>query len=158
MQNDFDQAGAVGICTVASMQWAKKTLQLRRGLGSYDELSLSDHQLNALMRVWRQYDHDPATQTEGMGLRIVGADINVNQMIDVQRHTNLTAPHICIFWNSHHTMGYRAWNDHGRECEFFDNEDGLWLADNDTDIRATVINRFAAAGYAPIEGMRIVTL
>lgn len=160
MQNNFVQGGAHGICTVASLQWAKKTLERNRGLGNFDELSLSEHQLNALMAVWRQFDNDPVAQTTGMGLRIVGGgDIGVNQAIDVQRHTNMNAPHICIFWSAGHTMGYRAWNQVGRrECEFFDNEDGLYLADNDGDIRATILNRFANAGYGGIMGMRVVSL
>ena len=162
MTNNFTQRDAateVGICTVASLQWAKTTLQRGRGLGSYMELGLSDHQMNALMAIWRRNDGDPTEQTKGMGLKIVGgADHAVGQMLDVQRITNLTGPHVCIFWNSHHTMGYRVSTKHGRECEWFDNEDGLWLANNDMDIRTTVLNGFAARGYAPISGMRVVSL
>lgn len=97
MANNYFQGAAQGICTVASLQWAKKCLQLGRGLGSFDELGLSVHQMNALMAVWRQYDDDPARQTEGMGLRMVGVDHAVDQFIDVQRFTNLTHPHVCIF-------------------------------------------------------------
>lgn len=159
LTNSFNQGDEIGICTVASLQWAKTVLQRGRGIGSFDELSLSDHQLNALMAVWRRLDADPAAQTAGLGLKIVGADIAVNQFIDVQRHVNLTAPHICIFWNSHHTMGYSAGIGHGpRECEYFDMECGLYVADNDFEIRGAVLDQFAAANYQPIEGMRIVTL
>lgn len=154
MDNNYSQGGAQGICTVASLQWAKKCLQLGRGLGSFHELGLSVHQMNALMAVWRQHDGNPALQTQGMGLHIVGNDRLVNQFIDVQRFTNLTVPHVCIFWTAGHTMGYRVSTAHGRECEFFDIEDGLWLADNDTDIRQTVMNNYRGA----IQGMRVVRL
>lgn len=157
-QNNYFQGGAQGICTVASLQWAKRCLELDRGLGSFDELLLTEHQLNALMAVWRTKDNDPVAQTEGMGLRIVGGDHDVDQFIDVQAKVNLTNPHVCIFWNHHHTMGYRVSTKHGRECEFFDIENGLWVADNDLAIRAKVIDIFNVAGYAQIEGMRIVTL
>lgn len=158
MNNNYFQGAEGGICTVGSLQWAKKCLQLGRGIGGFNELGLSAHQMNALMAVWRREDGNPAAQTQGMGLRMVGVDRNVNQFIDVQRFTNLTAPHVCIFWNDTHTMGYRVSTRHGRECEFFDIEDGLWLADNDMDIRQTVVNTFAAGGYGAIEGMRVVTL
>lgn len=156
MTNNFFQGAAAGICTVASLQWAKKCLQLGRGLGSFDELGLDVHQMNALMAVWRQHDGDPARQTEGMGLRMVGIDRAVNQFIDVQRLTNLTDPHVCIFWTGGHTMGYRVSNAHGRECEFFDIEDGLWLANNDMDIRTTVLANYGGVGI--IQGMRVVCL
>lgn len=154
MTNAYFQGDKQGICTVASLQWAKKCLQLRRGLGSFQELGLSVHQMNALMAVWRRFDGDPARQTQGMGLRMVGNDRVVNQFIDVQRFTNLTAPHVCIFWTAGHTMGYRVSTQHGRECEFFDIEDGLWLADNDSDIRQTVMAHYRGR----IVGMRVVRL
>ena len=51
-------------------------------------------------------------------------------------------------------MGYRVSTAHGRECEFFDIEDGLWVADNDTDIQKTVMNNYGAG----IQGLRIVHL
>jgi hypothetical protein len=153
MSNQYFQGGSQGICTIASLQWAKKCLQLGRGLGSFQELGLSEHQLNALMAVWRRYDNNPAAQTAGMGLRMIGIDRQVTQFIDVQRFTNLAASHVCIFWTANHTMGYRVSTQHGRECEFFDVEDGLWLADNDADIRQTVIAR-----YGLLSGMRVVSL
>ena len=159
MRNNFVQRGEVGICTVASLQWAKQCLRLGRGIGNFDELSLSPHQLNAQMSIFRRFDNNPAAQTNGMGLQIVGADHDVSQIVEVQQRVNTTAPGICIFWNSHHTMGYRVATKGGRrECEWFDNEDGLWLADNDADIRQAVIAGFAARGYAPILGMRVVNL
>ena len=154
MNNNYHQKDKQGICTVASLQWAKKCLQRRRGLGSFHELGLSAHQMNALMAVRRKHDDNPAIQTQGMGLNIVGNDRPVTRFIDVQRFTNLTAPHVCIFWTAGHTMGYRVSTAHGRECEFFDIEDGLWVADNDTDIQKTVMKNYGAG----IQGMRIVRL
>ena len=104
-KNDYFQGGEGGICTVASLQWAKKCLELGRGLGSFDELALSEHQLNALMAVWRQKDDEPAVQTTGMGLEIVGSDEVITQFIDVQKKVNLTNPNICIFWDNTHCCG-----------------------------------------------------
>lgn len=53
-------------------------------------------------------------------------------------------------------MGYRVSTAHGRECEFFDIEDGLWLANSDVDIRATVLANYG--GFGTIQGMRVVSL
>lgn len=154
-QNNFAQgANRMGICTVASLQWAKMCLKRGRGLGSYAELGLDNHVLNGLMAVHRNNDHDAQLQTSGMGLSVVGADIVVNQFIDIQRHTNLTNPHICIFWDNNHTMGYRVSTKFSREVEFFDVERGLYLANNDTDIRQT----YHSCGYPPPIGMRIIRL
>jgi hypothetical protein len=159
LQNDFKQGDELGICTAASLQWAKKCLELGRGLGSFDELGLTEHQLNALMAVWRKFDNNPAAQTEGMGLKIVGgADHAVTQISEVQRITNETAPHVCIFWNNHHTMGYRVSTTPTRECEFFDMENGLWLADNDADIRQHIIDTFVRGNYKDVEGMRVLQI
>lgn len=153
MANNFFQGMAQGICTVASLQYARRVLELGRGLGSFDELLLSPHQLNALMAVWRGYDDRPAAQSAAFHLIIVGGgDRPVRDALEMQRITNLTAPHVCIFWTVGHTMGYRVSTRHGRECEFFDIETGLWLADNDMDIRAQIIH-----DYAPV-GMRVLQL
>ncbi len=157
MANNYFQGNAAGICTVASLQWAKRCLQLNRGLGNFDELSLTPHQMGALMAVWRQHDADPDGQTTGMGLARVGADLAVTQIIDVQRYVNITPPHICIFWNSTHTMGYRLSTRYGREVEFFDIENGLWVCNNDADMRAKILATFAGV-YTAIEGMRVVKL
>ena len=154
MTNNYFQGNSAGICTVASLQWAKVCLKIGRGIGNFYELQLSSHQMNALMAVWRRFDNAPAAQTQGMGLRIIGNDRAVNQFIDVQRFINLTPPHICIFWTNNHTMGYRVSTIHGRECEFFDIEDGLWLAYNDMDIRQVVMQNYRGQ----ITGMRIVSL
>lgn len=154
MDNNYFQGGRGGICTVASLQWAKKCLQLGRGIGNFSELGLDAHQMNALMAVYRTQDGNPAAQTRGMGLRMVGNDRPVGQFIDVQRFANLTDPHVCIFWTLHHTMGYRVSTQHNRrECDFFDIENGLWTATNDSDIRETVIGM-----YGGILGMRVVSL
>ena len=154
MQNNFDQGGRVGICTCASMQWVKKTLERKRGLGSFDELSLTPHQMNAVMAQLRKQDADPIGQSALVGLEPVGADIAVAAVADVIRHTAGTAPHIAIFWTQSHTMGARC----GKENEFFDNENGLWLASDADDIRKKMREVFNNGGYGPAIGMRILKL
>jgi len=42
-----------------------------------------------------------------------------------------TPPHVAIFWNEHHTMGYRY--EHLNK-EFFDCEYGLYRAEKTADI------------------------
>lgn len=154
MHNNFDQGGRVGICTCASMQWVKKTLERKRGLGSFDELSLSPHQMNAVMAVLRKRDADPAGQSALMDLEPVGADIEVASVADVIRHTAATAPHIAIFWTQGHTMGVRC----GKENEFFDIENGLWLASDADELRKKMREVFQNGRYGPAIGMRILKL
>ena len=157
MQNDFHQKNPnnEGVCTVAALQWAKKCLELDRGIGSYDELGLSDHQLNALMAKWRDYDDRPEQQTAAMGLSAVGDDQVVSDIGLMQGIFENTAPHIGIFWNSFHTMGYRAGKG-GAEFEWFDNNHGLYVADNAEQLRQE-INAYMVNEYQePIEGVRVV--
>ena len=160
MQNDFHQRDRVreeGICTVSSLQWAKKCLQFNRGIGSYDELGLSEHQLNALMAVWRRYDNRPKEQTEAMGLRMVGNERRVNGVRIMQGIVAITAPYIAIFWNSFHTMGYRVGRN-PTEYEWFDKNHGLYLAD-DADELCQEMNTYMNREYLePIQGVRVVQL
>ncbi len=166
MRNKFAQAGHIGICTVIALYWAKTCLEHGRGLGSFDELLLTQHQLNGLMAKWGKLDNNPTAQTEGMGLKIVGTDHEVNSIEQVRKRTSTTEPHVSIFWNSHHTMGFRTQthNTRGKQVqdyEFFDNEEGLWLASGATaedDIKSVVVNGFVSRNYHPISGMRVVKL
>ena len=154
MSNTYDQGGRQGICTCASMQWARKTLERNRGLGSFDELSLSDHQMNAVMAQLRKLDADPAGQSALMGLSPVGGDIGVAAVADVIRHAKSTAPHMAIFWTQSHTMGFRA----GKENEFFDIEKGLWCSSDDREVLKVMRDVFRNGGYGPVLGMRVVKL
>ena len=159
MQNNFRQRtpNDEGICTVTALQWAKKCLQLNRGIGSYVELGLSDHQRNALMAVWRRYDNQPTQQTAGMGLRIVGTDRRVNGLRVMQGIVANTAPHVAIFWNSFHTMGYRVGRNNS-EFEWFDNNHGLYLANNADELFQTM-NAYMAAHYREtVQGVRVVQI
>jgi len=154
MTNDISQGNAQGICTVASLQWAKVCLQRRRGVGSYDELGLSEHQLNALMAVLRKLDNNAIAQTEAMGLRTTG-DVVAANFLTVHNNTVASPAGICIFWTQIHTMGYRAI---GREFEFFDKNEGLYLASSYADIAAQVTDTFTRLAYTGILGMRPVWL
>ena len=154
MTNNFDQGGRVGICTCASMQWARKTLERKRGLGSFDELALTPHQMNGLMAQLRKLDADPAGQSDMMGLEPVGADIAITTVADAIRHTSGTAPNIAVFWTQSHTMAVRC----GKENEFFDIENGLWLASDADELRGKMRDVFRDGNYGPAIGMRIVKL
>lgn len=154
MRNNYDQGGRVGICTCSSMQWVKKTLERKRGLGSFDELGMSAHQMNGVMAQLRKLDADPAGQSALMGLEPVGADINIATVADAVRHTEGTAPNIAIFWTQSHTMALRS----GKEYEFFDIENGLWLASDGDELRHKMRDVFRDGNYGPAIGMRILKL
>jgi hypothetical protein len=153
MQNDFTQGNEVGICTCSALTWARKTLQLGRGLKSYGELGLDSHTMNAQMAVLRKYDNQPAKQCELAQLDMVGNDTVIAAIDDIPRLAKATAPHVAIFWTQTHTMGFR-YSHH--EKEFFDIEVGLFRAKLTKDIKAKMTE--IIGGYGPVQGIRLVKL
>lgn len=158
MTNDFTQfnrgwktkTGSQGICTAASLAWAKKVLQGRR-ITSFSDLGISAHSLNAQMAVLRRFDNDPAKQTEMAGLQMVGNDKTISSFDELARYVKTTSPHVAIFWTGGHTMGYRY--SHHRK-EFFDIEDGLYWAKLTKDIGKKVNQTYG--GW--LVGVRVVKL
>jgi hypothetical protein len=153
MQNNFNQADSVGICTCASLTWARQTLKRGRGLNQYSELGLDDHTMNAQMAVLRRHDNDPAKQCELAQLQMVGGDRPISSIDQVTTIVKATAPHVAIFWTRTHTMGYRYAH---REKEFFDNEQGLFRAGLTKHIAAKMAEIITP--YGPVEGLRVVSL
>jgi len=174
LENPFKQVTGgtqqIGVCTVASLKWAKQCLLLGRGLGNQNELGASARELNGLMAVWRRFDSTPEEQTTGMGLRMVGNDRPVTMLREVQRIVRDNPPHVAIFFNSHHTMGYRWSAGRNRferaaggsmmrkEVEYFDMEDGLWWSDDEWELLEKMKEIFAAKHYAQVMGVRVVEL
>lgn len=158
MANDFTQFnrgwkgknGAQGICTAASLAWAKKCLEGRR-ITSFSSLGVSAHGLNAQMAILRRHDGDPARQTEMAGLEMVGNDRVINSFDDLAKNVKSTAPHVAIFWTAGHTMGYRYTH---HQKEFFDVEDGLYRAKFTKDIKKKINKEYG--GF--LQGMRVVKL
>jgi hypothetical protein len=144
---------AQGICTVASLAWAKKSLEKGRGLKTFQELGLDDLTMNAQMAVLRKFDKKPAEQTDMAGLEIIGNDQTIKSIDDVVQLVKATAPHVAIFWTKDHTMGYRYAHN---EKEFFDIEKGLFRADDTKDIKAKMTE--IIGGYGPVIGLRHVKL
>ena len=153
MQNNFTQGNEVGICTCSALTWARKSLQLRRGLKSYTELGLDNHTMNAQMAILRRHDNHPAKQCELSQLEMIGNDTVIAAIDDIPRLAKATAPHVAIFWTQTHTMGYRYAHN---EKEFFDAEEGLFRAKTTKDIKAKMTQ--IIAGYGPVQGIRLVKL
>lgn len=153
LTNNFTQSGSVGICTAASYAWAKATLKKGKSLKKRSEYP-DDHVLNAQMAVTRTLDASPADQVERAGLRLVSSHTPTTAE-EVVALGKINAGKVVIFWNSHHTMGYR----YAHRCkEYFDMEAGLFRATKTTDVVAKIKEVFAAKGYAPISGAHVVSL
>jgi hypothetical protein len=153
MSNDFKQGDAIGICTCISLNWAKKTLQLGRGLKTLSEIGLNGHTMNAQMAVLRKLDNQPAQQCELVGLEMIGNDMVITTIDDITRLTNATAPHVAILWTQTHTMGYGYI---GHYHYFFDVEVGMYRSRYVKNIKKTmsdIINN-----YGPVQGLRLVKL
>lgn len=162
MQNNYHQANEEGICTVTALQWAKKCLERKRGLGNYDELGLTEHQMNALMAVWRRFDGDAVQQSHAFGLRVIGgADQVINSIRELQQKVASNAPYISIFWNSYHTMGYRVGSGPKKEYEWFDKNHGYYV-DTDEDELLKFMrkkwNEMYVGAAGRILGVRVVDL
>lgn len=160
LQNNFvDASYRKGICTAAALQWAKRCLKLGRGLNNRDELGMSDFELQQRMQTVRGYDNDPVRQTEEMGLRIVGGkDVQITTPDEVQAVTASTPPHISIFWNRDHTMGYR-FSLKKNEYDLFDNNFGLYRTNSPADIFDCLRNNQPSVYQGtPILAVRVVEL
>lgn len=153
MQNNFLQGTEVGICTCCALTWARKTLQLGRGLKTYGELGLDDHTMNAQMAMLRRFDSQPDKQCELAQLEMVGNDTTIASVDDVLRLVKGSQSQIAIFWTQTHTMGYRYAH---HEKEFFDNEVGLFRAKLSKDIKAKM--QAVIAPYGAVLGLRLVKL
>jgi hypothetical protein len=163
-QNNYKQyqgsaAGSEqGICTVASLTWARTTLKKGGPVQKFDELPLDEHTMNAQMAVLRQFDRNPQHQTDLAQLEIVGNDTKIASVDDVVRLVKATAPHVAIFWTEFpkggHTMGYRYSHN---EKEFFDMEVGLFRATETDDIKkkmTEIISKYPGS----LTGLRVVKL
>ena len=153
MQNNFGQGNEQGICTCSALTWARKTLQLGRGLSAYSELGLDSHTMNVQMAVLRKYDSEPQKQCELARLEMIGTEKTIASIDDIPRLVKGTAPHIAIFWTQTHTMGYRYAH---HEKEFFDVEVGLFRAKYTKEIKAKMTE--IIANYGAVKGLRLVKL
>jgi hypothetical protein len=157
LDNPYTQHNGVsqGICTAASLAWAKACLRMARGVNSWSEVGVSVHNLNIQMASIRKLDSSPRAQTEMAGLTPVGLDKVINNLGELFNHVKATGPHIGIFWNSYHTMGYR-YSHHQKD--FFDMNNGLYRAKYTEGIQNQIINFYQDAGVHKIIGLRIVKL
>lgn len=153
MHNNFSQNGALGICTCISLNWARKTLMLARGLKSYAEIGLSDLTMNAQMAKLRRLDSNPSEQCDLVGLEMVGGQVNLNSIDQIPVLVKSTAPYVAIFWTATHTMGYRYAS---HEKEFFDVEAGLYRAKTTKEITAQM--KATINTYGPVIGLLHVKL
>jgi len=154
MQNNEKQGDEQGICTAASLLWAKRCLELRRGIGSYAELGADDHLINGQMAVIRRLDNNPAEQCQFFGLNTPG-DQAVATLNAVYGNMP-AAPSVCIFWNPYHTMGF--WRGTAQQgFDFFDKNHGLYTDATVAELVAIYNAHYPGAGDQII-GMRVVTL
>lgn len=154
-----------GICTAASFLWARQTLKLGRCLASANEISadfkgaMGQITIGALMSTLRHKDalleSKPDEYLESLGLVSVTGAVGLQNFADLEALAKNNAPHVAVFWNSHHTMGYRY---HHHDKEYFDMEAGLYKAKLTRDIDAKMAEIWKAKGYHVIEKGIVVKL
>jgi hypothetical protein len=143
---------AEGICTAASLVWARTVLKKGRGINALDELPPIPL-IIAQMRVVRQYDGNPAKQTEMAGLEMISEHAVTNAFDAAQGFAN-ASPSIGIFWNQSHTMGFRVTP---KESEYFDIECGLYRSSNVQEVYEKMEDVTQSYGL-PVLGYRLVKL
>ena len=156
LSNNYSQDGgrSQGICTAASMAWAKACLRRNAGVNSYAEIGVNQIGLEAQMAVIRKLDHAPSEQTSKAGLKLV-TQINIASIDSLIQKAKAISPHVAIFWNSFHTMGYRYAHN---EKEFFDMNEGLFRAKTSAEIKSKIEEVFRRKSYGSVLGMRLVSL
>lgn len=148
-----------GICTAASMHWAKKVLKSGGSLDTFEAIGLDVHTLNAQMATLRQLDRNPAEQCDRVGLQMVGNIGNNDRVIasiaDVIKLGDDNPDKVIIFWTEPHTMAYRYAS---KNKEFFDIEVGLYRAKTTAEIKEKMKEITGRAGYGNLVGARVVKL
>lgn len=146
-----------GICTAASMNWAKKVLNRGRSVNSFDEIGLNVHTLNAQMAKLRKLDRDPEQQCDLVGLQMVSIignkDLKIASIADVIKLGDDNPSEVIIFWTEHHTMAYRYAS---QNKEFFDIEVGLYRAKTTAEIKEKM--KEITGPYGALTGARVVKL
>ncbi len=139
LSNDFTQnkEKAQGICTAASLAWAKACLKLGRFVNTWDEIGTSKHNLNIVMATLRYMDANPVGQTELAGVKSLsgGVDGTATSIKDVIEAIKVSEYGIGIFWNSYHTMGYGYSH---KQKDLFDMNYGLFRAKYSKGIQAKI--------------------
>ena len=152
--NTQHNGSSMGECTAASLAWARRCLKSRGRVNSYNEIGINPIALGAQMSVIRKMDADAGGQTMRTGLKVVN-DYKISSLDDLITYVKLTPPHVAIFWNSFHTMGYRYSHN---EKEFFDLNEGLFRAQTSAEIKDKIKESFRNNNYGSVEGVRIVSL
>jgi hypothetical protein len=155
-QHSFGNSGQ-GACTLFSLLWAKESLRKGRGL-KRNEIPKNRLEIERLHSLNRWDEDNLPVVLEKVGLASAenhGNDYAIATLDDLARHVHSLTPHVAIFWNSHHTMGYRYAHN---EKEFFDPECGLYRARHTRDILAKIMQVFNASGYAAVEKCHVVKL
>jgi hypothetical protein len=151
--NDFAQGKRQGICTAASMNWAKKVLE-KGPIDSFNGIGLDEHTLNAQMATLRKLDNQPAEQCDRVGLQMVGnQDWKIGSVEDVTALGENNPGEAIIFWTKEHTMAYRRQQSNK---EFFDIEVGLYRAKTTAEIGQKI--KEVTGSYGDLIGARVVKL
>jgi hypothetical protein len=147
---------ADGICTAASLLWAKKCLECPTFSPNSERDLAPAYKVSGMMSVIWSCDRDPDKQVAAFDLEIVGSDTNTPTMQAVLDHVKDNAPHVAIYWLDYHTMAVRYVTEQTggasvgaiiskfggttraaaprTRWELFDQNFGFWLADTAADL------------------------
>ena len=142
-------------CTAAALTWAymvlAKTATPKAALFLPSDPTLAQNMNNI-----KDLDDDAQTQIAIMGFESVKTRTGVGlSSVEIAEAFKNNAPHIGIFWNSFHTVGY----SYGHlDKYYFDNNVGLYKAKKTADIVAKMEDVRKADNYGNWEGYIVVKL
>jgi hypothetical protein len=143
-------------CTAASLTWSYMLLS-GATTPRADLFLPTDTTLARNMENIKDDDGNPDRQVALMQLepakkKMGPGSISSTEIAEVFKNS---APHIGIFWNSFHTVGY----SYGHlNKQYFDNNVGLWRAEKTADLVAKMEQIRKGNGYGNWEGYIVVKL
>ncbi len=141
-------------CTAASLTWCYMLLA-RTATPAAALFLPSDPTLARNMDNIKDQDHDPANQVALMGMQIVSTRASVLSSTEITEAFKNHAPHVGIFWNSFHTVGYSYAH---LDKHYFDNNVGLWKAKKTADLVAKMESIRTGNSYGSWAGYAVLKL
>lgn len=151
----FKMSNPNSTCTAAALTWVYMVLSGTTTPAAHQFLP-QDTTLRANMRNIEDDDGNPERQSAIMGFEIVKNDTNsAKTSTEIAEIFKNNAPHVGIFWNSFHTVGYH-YGHHNKQ--YFDNNVGLYKAKYTKDIVAKMEQVRKDERYGLWQGYEVLKL
>lgn len=151
----FKMNNPKNICTAAALLWCTMKLS-KLTTPRADHFGATDPTIRSYMDNVETLDADPETQVALLGFEVVAKQLSTAKTsLQIAEVFKNNAPHVGIFWNSFHTVGYSYAH---LDKHYFDNNVGLYKAKKTADIVAKMEQVRKGNGYGNWEGYCVLRL